>query len=114
MNAETLHSIANDLVADIVSSALQQRMSELNSAIANAVANPSEPSYQQQVADLRGTVLTTLRQSRINDYPAVWRQYLHEMGIDDDLGNQLADKIEASFSSNQVTLASAGSEVSQL
>lgn len=103
-----------DLISDLGATAVRERLSELNSALTNAVGAPTEPTYQQQVSEFRAASMAALRSSKVNQYPAAWTQYLIEMQIADTLGERLAQRIEDSFNSNQVTLATVAQEITVL
>lgn len=114
MNVERLHAIAKAVNAEIRQMDLVGKMTALQSALTNQANSPQEPSYQQNVATSRQSLVDVLAEAPSDGYTPTWRQAIEELGFDDLLGAQLLERIHEIFNRNQITTSVARDEVTQL
>lgn len=114
MNVERLHAIAKAINAELRQSELTAIIATLQSALANQVSVPQEPSYQLQVATSVQTLTEVLSVAPSNDYSPAWRQVVEELGAEPLLGRPLLDRITDIFARHQITLAVARDEITQI
>ena len=107
MNAERLHAIVKAVKADLATTDTVSLIQQLQNRLQKLVGQPQEPSYQQQVSEIRQKLNEALSVAPSNDFSPVWRQVLEEIGAQEYLGMELKATIEEIFQYNQITLASA-------
>lgn len=111
MNAERTLAVAKRLNEDLSRSNLPSLLSQLADALRNAAGNPAEATFQNQIADLRGQVAAAATGSDVETFSPVERQVLAEWGVDEVVGTALAERIEAIFRANTITLATAAEQI---
>jgi len=114
VNAERLHAVALALQKDLGGTELPTLMEQLASALASAVQEPTNPTYQEQVGTVREEVVSRLRASRTNEFPDSWWLVLSELGVEDLIGTNLLEKIEEIFARNEITLSTASAEIAEI
>ena len=114
MNVERLHAIAIAIKTEITELDISGQLDQLASALQNIVSQPQQPAYQEQVATLKKTLRKKLVSAHSNSFSPAWKQSILELGMQEYLGNQLADKIEAIFQNNHITPTVAVNEIQQL
>lgn len=114
MNVERLHAIALAVKEEITALDVIGLLDQLSTALQNMVSQPQQPDYQVQVSSFKKTLQKKLTIANSNDFSPAWKQSIDELGIQEYLGSQLAEKIEAIFLENQITPSVALSEIQQL
>ncbi len=114
MNAERFHAIVRALDAELDATNLKAALGELAAATRQLAGDPAQVPTQQQVAQIRNDLENTLRDAQSNDFSPAWREALDELGVSDLLGEALAEQIEATFSRNEITPATAADEIEGL
>jgi hypothetical protein len=114
LNAERLHAVALALREDLNRTQLPQRIDQLATALNESVQTPQEPSYQAQMATAREQLVSTLRTSRVNEFPDSWRLVLAELDVGDIVGFELLEGIETIFARNEITLSTASTEIIEI
>lgn len=114
MNAERIHAIALAVKKDIERQGIVKLLTQLASHLQNVVSQPQQPNHQELVAKFRKDIEKQLRSASSNEFSPAWNQALQELNIDQLLGNNLADRIDSAFISNQVTPQVALQEIQEL
>lgn len=114
MNAEQLHAIAVAVKADLEAADSVSAVRQLSEALRNAVNDPAEPSYQQQVSDVFQELEERLPDSDSNDFAPTWVDVIAELEIDHLLGRALLDRIRDEITQNQVTVSIAAERIGEL
>ena len=114
MNVERLHAISRAVYEDIQSAEIEATLNQLVDALQNLVNQPQEPEFQQQVSQHQQTLYQALSSSKSNDFSPAWRQALHELGINELLGNSLRARIQEIFERNQITASVALDELREI
>jgi hypothetical protein len=114
MNAERLHAIARSLRAELDEADVPTLVRQLAEALQQQVGDPSQPAHQETVSNLRRQLDETLRQAPSNDFSPAWRQTVGEVGVDDLLGDTLRERIREIFERNEITPASAATELVEI
>jgi len=114
MNTERLHAIAFEVKTDIEQAQIVQLLQQLVSHLQNIVNQPQQPSHQQNLSNVRKSLLEKLSQSRVNEFSPAWTQALEEIDLSEYVGNNLAERINSIFAENQITPQVALEEIQQL
>lgn len=114
MNTERLHAIAFEVKMDIEQAQIVKLLQQLVSHLQNIVNQPQQPSHQQNLSNVRKSLLKKLSQSKINELSPAWTQALEEIGLSEYMGNNLAERINFIFAENQITPQVALQEIQQL
>jgi hypothetical protein len=114
MNAERLHSLAVELAGDASEVGSLSLLQRLRDHLRTLVSQPQDPTAQQQVSALLSELISSLRGSRVNEFPPVWRDDLEELGLMAYLGDELADRVEQLFARNQITPSLALEEIEEI
>jgi hypothetical protein len=114
VNAERLHAIVRALRDEITATSYPDHLEELRAGLAAISESPNQPEPQQRVSSAREGLNNVLRDSPANDFSPVWRQALEEMGVADLVGDALLERIEAVLLVNDITPATAASEVGEI
>ena len=116
MNSEQLHAVCKELVNEISGHQLIDRLTTLEQALEQAVSQPHVPEYQQQIGEIRNqlkeslAIISIANQSR----SVSKKQIVDEIGGSGILGKSLLDRIEHSFTQNEVTLGLVKDDISEL
>ena len=111
VNAERLHAIAIELRRELdetESPALLQRLIQGLQAMGQ---QPGQPGPEQQVSEVRVTLVDRLGKAPSNQFSPAWRETLKELGITDVLGDELRARIEDIFLRNELTPTAAVGEL---
>lgn len=114
MNAERLHAILRDVDEDLREHNVPALLDQLSQAMRNLASQPGEASFQNEVNTQRERVISTLRSSPLNELGPVDAQSLQELNLTEDIGDRLAEHIEAVFRDNQLTMAPAADTVAAM
>lgn len=114
MNAERLHAIAEELKAEVKETNYPALLDQLVAGLREAGEKPSQPGPQEKISNARDELNSSLQDARSNDFSPAWREQLHEMGVDDLLGEALLEELERILSTNEITPVSAASEIEQI
>ncbi len=110
MNAERLHAIAFELRKDLQTTNAPGLIASLSDGLKNLAQNPSDASYQQQVAERRAELERALQASASNDFSPAWREAVEELGVSDLLGNNLHRAVDEILQRHEAITPSAASE----
>lgn len=114
MNVERLHAIAIAVGEELTSLDVIDLLNQLATAVQNVASQPQHAPHQEQVAALKKSLQKKLIGASSNNFSPAWKQAIDELGIQEYLGSQLAEKIEAIFQENQITPSVAFSELQKL
>jgi len=114
MNTERLYAIANAILDDLKHTDAVRKITELRDALKQQISQPSQPQNQQNVSSALERLYPALGEAPSNDFSPAWRQLLADLGVDGLLGEQLNERLQEIFSRNQITPATAHSEVDEL
>lgn len=114
MNAEQLHAICIELNEEIDSNSLLKRLESLVNSLQNSINNPNEPTYQEEISNIRTKLYTSLEAIETSERPASKRQIIQEIGGSNLLGKALQDRIEESFTQLDVTPSLVHRDINEL
>lgn len=114
MNTERLHAIAFEVKADIEQAQIVQLLQQLVTHLQNIVNQPQQPSHQQSLSNTKKSLLEKLSKSKVNEFSPAWTQALEEIGLNEYIGNNLAERINSIFAENQITPQVALEEIQRL
>jgi len=114
MNAERLHAIALEIKLDIEQLQVVKLLQQLATHLQNMGNQPQQLAHQQNLSSVRNELIEKLSKSRVNSFSPAWSQEIKEIGLSDYLGENLANKVDAIFSKNQITPKVAQQEIQQL
>lgn len=113
MRAQTALGVASDIFDDLDDNKVVELLDKLITALQNQVNSPSE-QIQLEVGKSRGAVREALESSRFNEYPPSLYAVLEGMEVEHLLGNRLKASLEEAFVGNDITPASALSDIKKL
>jgi hypothetical protein len=113
MNAEFLHEVAVEVLAELDRLAILEKLERLAGAATQMAANPAEVSIAEDFANTRRGLIEDLTHESM-DFAPLWQQALSDMGAWDLLGIRLANAIDEIVTRNQVTPALIAPEVVSL
>ncbi len=102
MRVEHLFEMALDLLADLKATKMVQHFEELTAALQNQVNGPN-PDHQNAISKKLQEIGGAARGSRVNRYPASWRDELVQLELADLFGNALDERVQEIFRRNQIT-----------
>lgn len=111
MNAEILHKILIEINYEMLEISLVAKLEKLTTNLQNIVNDPSEPSYQTELAESLKTLLNDLSNVPSDSFSPAYRQIMDEIGISEFLGYQLKNRLESIFEKNQITPSTALEEI---
>jgi hypothetical protein len=114
MNVEIFNAICTDVSIELQRIDLIAHLKKLTSHMQSMISQPQTPQHQQDVSNLKATIISQLKTSKSNDYSPFWKENLKEIGFDGLLGNELADTIESIFNENQITISVAHSQLAAI
>ncbi|MBP8192368.1 MAG: hypothetical protein KAX69_02105 [Chitinophagales bacterium] len=114
MNAERLHRILLELQKEYEVKFVLVKLNDVRNHLQNQVNQPQQPTHQQNlVAELKN-LKEILENSDTNSFSPGWNQVVDEIGGTNLFGNNLLERIESIFESNQITPAAALQEINQI
>ncbi|MCL2520614.1 MAG: hypothetical protein FWE37_06405 [Spirochaetaceae bacterium] len=119
MNVEVLNTILNELKDELNKTGIVNLLNDLATNMQTLAAPSSQimithlpiPKHKQNVSQIKITLTANLRQSKVNDFPFLWKESLKHIGFEGLLGNELADKIEDIITKSQTAPAVAYEEL---
>lgn len=102
MNVEKLHALAEDLLEDEETKAVDL-LKELCQHLQNQVSAPQEPSYQKNVSQTLQLLRESLEIAPSNDFHNDWKDIMRSLEIDKFYGQELLTTIDEIFSENKIT-----------
>jgi hypothetical protein len=114
LNAERLHAIAKALRTDLTATDVAADVQRLADELNLSVTEPQNPAHAQAVATLRNQLAERLAASKTNEFSDAWHLELEELGVADDFGEPLSERIEEIFMRNEITQSVAASELEQI
>ncbi len=102
MNAERLHAILREVKKELEGQRLVELLQQLQGQVQNLSNQPQNAQFQQAVGQMLSTVEKTLESARSNAFSPAWREALKELGIDELLGESVAQRIRGIVEKNQV------------
>ena len=102
MNVEKLHALADDLLEDEETKAVDL-LKELCQHLQYQVNAPQEPSYQKSVSQTLQSLRESLEIAPSNNFHNDWKDMMHSLKIDKFYGQELLTTIDEIFSENQIT-----------
>ena len=88
---------------ELVSEQLTDRLSNLRLALERQVANPADPSQQQQISEIISALRQLLPNATSNSWAIPERAIVETLGFDNLLGNALLEQIEDVVARNAIT-----------
>lgn len=114
MNVEQLHATCLDLIDEIDSAELLSNLNNLISSLQQAINQPNQPQFQEQVASYRKALSESLQNIESSDRPVIKQQIIAEIGGSQILGAELLARIDTAFTQAQVTPALVQKDISRL
>jgi hypothetical protein len=111
VNAERLHAIVDGLKEELQETQAAPLLQQLLQGLQDLSQQPGQPAPQQSVSVTRQQLSERLAAAPSNRYPPAWRQAITELGVDDVLGTQLRERIDAIFEQNELTPSAAASQL---
>ena len=113
MNAEQLHAVCKELVNEISEHQLIDRLTNLEQALEQAASQPHVQEFQQQIGEIRSQLKLSLSSEK-KDWAVSQKQIIDEIGGTSLLGKSLLDRVERSFTQNEVTLVLVKDDISNI
>ena len=113
MNAESLRATIERLLKDEGQFAIQQRLTELQTALSQLASQPGQPQYQIQVSSALTQLRTTAEQIALRYDPSALRR-IAEIGANRFFGLEMSTEVDAAVAENPMTPAVAQQRVSKL
>ncbi len=114
MNAERLHRILLELQKEYEIKHVLAKLNDVRTHLQNQVNQPQQPSHQQNLVAELDNLREMLRNSDTNSFSPGWNQVVDEIGGANLFGNNLLERIENIFESNQITPAAALQEINEI
>lgn len=111
MNAERLHAIAREALADLDETRLEQHVSGLADQLDRLVTAPQDPGAQASVAEARKQLKKAVDASSLRSLSPLWTDVLVETGVWRAIGPPLAGLIDAAFVGQDLTPHEAATRV---
>lgn len=114
MNAERLHVIALAIQDDYTSTKVENTLQLLRDSLQNQVNQPGQVQHQKQVSTYLQQLRDALSKAPSEEFSPTWKQIVIEIGGEELIGKKLLRNINDIFERNQITLAVAQQELSEL
>jgi len=114
VNTTKLHVIAKALLKDLRTTQSTSLLSNLVAALQKQISQPQQAADQQQVAQHLKTFYGNLDKSQVDEFSPAWRETMRELGVDQEFGENLAERIKGIFERNQITEQVALDEISSI
>jgi len=114
MNTAKLHIIARDLLTELGRVDVVSLLEKVIQALQQQINQPQQPNHQQQLSLHLTSLYDKLGSSPVEDYSPAWRDAMDELGVREEFGSKLEEKIKCIFESNKVTLQSALEELTEV
>jgi hypothetical protein len=111
MNVEKLNSLAYDLVEENKKLNYSGMLQSVISSLQNVISQPQQPNHQTTLSQQLEELHSALSESLVNNLSPAWYQVLVELDINHILGKNLSERINQILSKNQITPATAKSEL---
>jgi hypothetical protein len=103
MNAERLFLIAKAVKQDLAQTNIGGHLQQLIAALQGQINQPQAAQFQQQVSQIKSSIMQSLDKAPSNEFSPSWRQVIAEIGANGLLGKELQYQIESVFNRNQIT-----------
>jgi hypothetical protein len=111
MNVERLHLVARAISVELAELDLVAAVERLRSGLQNLASSPTDAAAAQTISQARTELLSKLPGAPSNSWPSTDRQILDEIGISEELGASLLERIEAVLTRNEMTPSVALEEI---
>jgi len=114
MNTTKIHVIARDLLKELKRTSATSLLQQATQSLQQRINQPQQPNHQQQLTNHLTNLYNKLDSSPIDDYSPAWRDAMHELGVSEEFGSKLEEKIRDIFERNQITPQSALEELTKI
>jgi hypothetical protein len=114
MNVEKLNKLSQIIIEDNKKNNIASLLANIVNNLQNMINQPNQPAYQSEVSNNLTQLYAVLRKSELNKLSPAWNQILHDLNVDNILGNRLAIRIEEIFNRNTITPQTALNELGVL
>lgn len=103
MNTTKLHVIAKALKKEMARVGAVPLVNQAIQALENQIKQPQQPNHQQDVSKHLANLYKNLGGSPVDDYSPAWRDAMRQLGVENEYGASLEDRIRDIFEKNQIT-----------
>ena len=103
MNTGMLYYSLSLLKEDYVKTSAVSLVDQLLKHLRNLVANPAEPSFQQNLSNTLEQLRTNLDEAPSNNYHNHWHDFMSQMGWQNCYGKNLRSMVDRELGNNQIT-----------
>ncbi|MYB85784.1 MAG: hypothetical protein F4126_11095 [Acidimicrobiaceae bacterium] len=114
MNVERLHSLLLNAIGEIEDCNTLELIVGLRDRTQQLASNPQHPDIQRDFSDMRSRLMEALDIAASNSLSPGTVRDLENLNIMKYLGNSLADRIDTILTQNEITLAVASDQITQI
>jgi len=103
VNTSKLHVIAQSLLNELKRTTAVNSFNDIRTQLQNTVQQPNQPVHQQQLVTSLQTLYSSLENSPVENYSPAWKDAMQDLGVIDEFGINLKNKIQKIFEQNQIT-----------
>jgi hypothetical protein len=114
MNVERVLTIARAVLRDLEATSVGSKLRTLADELQRRIDSPADPSFQTRTIEQRDALVADLRDAESNEFTSIWSDQLDELGLGRFIAPALLARLEASFSTEELSPATVRDEVSAM